>query len=94
MKQILALQISAKSKYVNIGVDDGEEIAFFELSFLTNSHNWGAVLTNPDGKSNIKLARYGGEISELTVPYENGEVSVDISYNKDKGMYEILLDTI
>lgn len=32
MKQILALQISAKSRYVNIGVDDGEEIAFFEFS--------------------------------------------------------------
>ena len=90
---IKAIQITAKdATYVNIGVVVNKELCFFQLDFIKNSHNWGVVLVNPDGKSVTRFAPYGKNIFGVSLMYEEAELYLDVIYDDEKDMYDIYFD--
>jgi hypothetical protein len=85
------------TKYVNMGLDIGTELMVLELNFISNAHNWGVTVVDPNGNITSVLDSYNEEQLNIVVPiYEDidyivTKIHLIIFNNRDKGMYEVYL---
>lgn len=92
------IQVPKDTKYVNMGFDIGKEQYILEINFITNAHNWGITVVDPNGDTTTVLASNETEQLDVSVSVyddvtcENANIAITIFKNQDKNMYEIYLN--
>lgn len=87
--KVKAIYVSRGSRFVNIGYEINGEILIFQINFILNANNWGAIVVDPDGNTTTKLVKLGTEIKEMVLKVDDFEITIDIFDNDEIGLFEI-----
>ncbi len=69
-----------------------DELCFFEIDFISNAHNWGVSVVDPDGNVTTKLASHESDIYDIRLVYDKINMTLSVLHSEKYDMYEIFLE--